>query len=105
VIFWHLDPLTPQAAFDKEVLDELNRILSGPEFASAGRVGPFLRYAVERTLAGDREGLKESVIGTEVYGRQPGYDPKTDPIVRTEARRLRTRLEEYLTRSGRSSES
>src|SRR5262249_18533659 len=39
--------------------------------------------------------LKESVIGAEVFGRKPDYNPKRDPIVRTEARRLRERLSQY----------
>ncbi|MGC4050892.1 MAG: hypothetical protein QM757_16115 [Paludibaculum sp.] len=90
--------MTPDPGFESQILDELDRILRSPEFAAAGKVGPFLRFAVERTLAGDREALKESVIGSQVFGRAPGYDPKVDPIVRTEARRLRTRLDEYTAR-------
>jgi tetratricopeptide (TPR) repeat protein len=35
------------------------------------------------------------VIAIEVIGRQPDYNPKLDPVVRTEARRLRARLSEY----------
>jgi Tol biopolymer transport system component len=57
---------------------------------------------VERTLAGDRDSLKESVIGIEVFDRAPSYDPKSEPIVRTEARRLRARLEEYYQDPSRS---
>ncbi|MBS1854518.1 MAG: PD40 domain-containing protein [Acidobacteria bacterium] len=81
---------------------ELERILGSREFASAERLGRFLRYVVERTLAGDRDSLKESVIGIEVFDRSPDYDPKSEPIVRTEARRLRARLDEYYQDSSRS---
>src|ERR1041385_2006955 len=59
----------------------------------------FLRYSVERSLAGDRMGLKESVIGSEVFDRPPGYDPTTDPVVRNEARRLRAKLEDSYARA------
>ena len=45
--------------------------------------------------------IKETVIGVDVFGRGPGYDPKVDGIVRTEARRLRLKLEEYYGGSGR----
>src|SRR6202012_5665221 len=45
----------------------------------------------------------ESVIGTEVFGRAADYNPKSDPIVRTEARRLRTRLGEFYQRAGAGS--
>jgi len=44
--------------------------------------------------------LKESVIGVEVFGRTPGYNSKDDPIVRTEARRLRARLADYYQGTG-----
>ena len=78
-------------------------------FVRNERLSQFLRFVVEQHLLGhDRGTVKESVIGTEVFGRKPGYNPKRDPIVRTEARRLRERLSEYyegvgrMTRSGSS---
>src|SRR5262245_7156084 len=55
----------------------------------------FLRFVVERHLEGRDQELKESLIAIEVFGRLPGYDSKQDPIVRTEASRLRARLNEY----------
>jgi TolB-like protein/Flp pilus assembly protein TadD len=60
----------------------------------------FLRYLVDRTLAGDRASLKESLLGTEVFDRGIRYDPRTDPVVRVEARRLRAKLEEYYATCG-----
>lgn len=50
---------------------------------------------VLRSYHGDASSLKEVLIGIEVFNRTPGYNPKTDPIVRTEARRLRSKLDEY----------
>jgi Tol biopolymer transport system component len=88
---------TPEA----DVLAELKRLLESREFAGSERLSRFLRFVVERTLAGDRESLKESIIGTEVFDRPTGYDPKTEPIVRTEARRLRAKLDEYYQQPGR----
>ncbi len=57
----------------------------------------FLTYVVEGRLAGGfhSEDLKESVIGMAVFNREAAYDPKSDPVVRVEARRLRTKIEEY----------
>jgi tetratricopeptide (TPR) repeat protein len=55
----------------------------------------FLRFVVERHIEGRSQELKESVIGIEVFGREPAYDTRADPVVRTEARRLRARLKEY----------
>jgi Tol biopolymer transport system component len=84
-----------------EILHELEAILTSREFANAGRLSAFLRYVVENSIEGKRECLKESVIGTEVFGRPAGYDPKVEPIVRTEARRLRARMDEYYSREDR----
>jgi TolB-like protein len=55
----------------------------------------FLRYVVGRALAGEADQVKEYVIGVEVFGRDPGFDPRLDSIVRVEARRLRTKVDEY----------
>jgi hypothetical protein len=45
--------------------------------------------------------LKEYLIGTEVYDRQPSYNPSEDSIVRSEARRLRSKLKEYYDSMGK----
>lgn len=52
---------------------------------------------------GDAAGpVKETVLGVEVFGREPGYDPKVDSVVRTEVRRLRLKLQEYYAGPGAS---
>ncbi len=61
----------------------------------------FLRFLVERHLAGSDNQLKESVIAVEVFGRKPDHDPSRDSIVRTEAGRLRGRLAEYYVTEGK----
>jgi TolB-like protein/Flp pilus assembly protein TadD len=55
---------------------------------------------VERQLEGRESELKESLIGVEVYGRRPDYDPKLDSTVRSEAVRLRARLSKYYSSEG-----
>src|SRR5579863_855152 len=80
---------------------QLDRMLNSAAFAGADRSSRFLRFVIERTLAGRAQEIKESVIGVEVLGRNPSFDPKTDPIVRTEAGRLRSRLESYYQTEGR----
>lgn len=82
------------ASSPDDVRTQLERILAAPAFAS-GRHPRFLRYVVERTLAGEADQLKEYVLGLEVFDRSDGYDPRLDSIVRVEARRLRAKLEEY----------
>lgn len=83
----------------KEILE---RLVSSPGFSGSEKLCTFLRFIVAQSLAGRTEQIKESVIGTEVYGRKPGYDTKTDAIVRVEAGRLRARLKLYYEGPGRS---
>ena len=78
----------------------LERVLSSSGFARNERLSAFLRFLVERHLEGRDTELKESVIAHEVFGREADYDPKLDAIVRTEAVRLRARLEKYYQADG-----
>ena len=55
---------------------------------------------MERQLEGRDSELKESLIGVEVYGRRPDYDPKLDSTVRGEVARLRARLSKYYSTEG-----
>lgn len=79
----------------EEVLQALERLLSSRRFIRAGRHSRLLRYVVEETLNGKGPQLKESLLGIEVFGRPAGYDPRVDPVVRVEAAKLRSRIEEY----------
>jgi len=85
---------------DQTVRQELERVLSSAGFSANERLSRFLRFVVERHLEGRDLELKESLIGVEVFGRKPGYDPQQDAIVRTEAGRLRARLLEYYANEG-----
>ena len=55
-------------------------------------------------MAGRSEKLKEYSIGVEVFDRETSFDPRTDPIVRVQARRLRARLTRYYEEEGRHEE-
>jgi tetratricopeptide (TPR) repeat protein len=88
---------------DAIVRTELREIVGSRTFAQGSRLARFLRFVVENYLSGETERLKESVIGVEVYDRPADYDPKIDSIVRTEARRLRKKLQEYYEGEGRYS--
>ena len=74
---------------------QLEKILASEGFARNDRLSGFLRFAVEHELSGRGDQLKESIIGVEVFGREPGYDPRHDSVVRTEAAKLRARLVKY----------
>lgn len=55
---------------------------------------------MKQSREGARENLKESVIGVKVFDREPCYDPKSDPIVRVHARRLRQKLDAFYDHAG-----
>ena len=76
--------------------EELLRVLGSPAFAGALSQQRLLRHLVERTLEGGGDRLKETALAIEVFQRPAGrFDPKTDSIVRVEARRLRERLRQH----------
>lgn len=85
---------------EQAIRRELERVLSSSGFSRNVRLSQFLRFLVDRHLEGRDSELKESVIALEVFGRKAGYDPKLDGIVRTEAVRLRARLEKYYQAGG-----
>ncbi|MGE5567720.1 MAG: hypothetical protein ACM3S5_01665 [Rhodospirillales bacterium] len=83
-----------------QVREQLQRILSSERFVNSDRLRRFLQYIVE-TLRGSPGSLKEYSLGVAVFDRDASYDPRTDPIVRVEAGRLRSRLNEYYNSRGR----
>ena len=64
----------------------------------------FLRFGVEHALAGTGHQVKEYLVGVDVFDRPKDYDPRVDPIVRVEARRLRAKLRSYYASSGKTDE-
>lgn len=77
------------------VNDHLDQALSSPLFPKAERQSRFLRFVVDAALQSPEATIKEFEIAVAVYDRPADYDPRTDPIVRVEAARLRARLREY----------
>jgi serine/threonine-protein kinase len=93
-------PLLEQEA--QAVRRQLDRVLESPGFSRNERLSRFLRFVVEGHLDGKDHELKESVVAIEVFGRSPGFDSRLDPVVRTEAVRLRARLGDYYLKEGKA---
>src|SRR5579864_2351834 len=85
---------------DVKVTEQLTRILTSKAFRQADRLKRFLTFIVEETIAGRGERLKEFVVGVEVFGKPESFDPRNDPIVRVQARRLRAQLARYYREEG-----
>jgi hypothetical protein len=82
------------------ICSQLEKVLSSSGFVRNERLSGFLRFVIEEELAGNADQIKESIIGVEVFGRQPDYDVRQDSAVRTEAGKLRARLAQYYAAEG-----
>src|SRR5213083_2638435 len=80
---------------EQRVRSQLERMLASGIFTRSERLSAFLRYVVEQKLGGQGDGLKEQVLGRQLYAKGPEFDGAADPIVRVDARRLRDKLREY----------
>jgi Tol biopolymer transport system component len=89
----------PEAA---AVLTQLAKILASPIFSTSPRMSRFLTFIVNEALAGNGHQIKETVLALEVFEKQQNYDPRTDSTVRTEASKLRARLDRYYQEFGQS---
>lgn len=81
------------------VLEELERVRASEQFAQAPVLEGFLTFVVTETLEG--RPVKESNIAAAVFKRGSDFNPKTDPIVRVNARLVRAKLAEYYGGPGR----
>ena len=98
-------PAPSQSQIDDGVREHLERILTSPTFQQGDRLKRFLKFIVLEAVAGRRHELKEYVIGVQVFGKEDTFDPRTDPIVRVQARRLRAKLVRYYREEGRADET
>jgi hypothetical protein len=94
------DPPLGPGISSEEIRGALTKILSSRTFKPARGQSKFLAYAVTQSIAGHFELIKEYWIGREALGRGDMFDPRRDPIVRTQARKLRLRLAKYYQTEG-----
>lgn len=92
--------MQPSQLSAESVRTQLRKILSSRAFSRSERLARFLTFTLEQMLAGRGQELKEFVIGVEVFDKNEKYDPRMDPIVRVEARRLREKLRRYYETEG-----
>ncbi len=78
----------------------IERIVASPAFVRSERLCSLLTYVCEMTFKGRGAELNEQKIGQAVFGRSRDYDSTIDGIVRTQASRLRQRLEQYFREEG-----
>ena len=87
-----------------QVRQQLEKILNSKTFQHVQRLKRFVSFVVLETKAGRGDQLKEFVVGVQVFDKEASFDPRNDPIVRVQARRLRTRLATYYVEEGQNDE-
>jgi TolB-like protein/Flp pilus assembly protein TadD len=90
--------------WEQLVRQQLDRILAGATFQQVDRLRRFLSFVVLESIGGRQDELKEYVVGIQVFGKEPSFDPRSDPVVRVQARRLRARLVRYYAEEGQGDE-
>ena len=79
----------------------LEKVVVSAEMRRSKKLCEFLRFTVEEVLRGHGSELKEYAIGVGVFRRGREFDTGADPIVRVQARRLRSKLQQYYQAEGR----
>jgi hypothetical protein len=85
-----------------EKLEQLEKVLRSETLAGSESLRILLQYLVLKTIGDQAIHLKEYIIATEVFGRSGDFDARTDSVVRVQAKRLRTKLQEYYQTEGKS---
>jgi hypothetical protein len=76
------------------------RVAASKGLSRSSLLPKFLLHICEQSLRGNSRDLTEQRIGTSIFNRAPDYDPGEDNIVRSYARTLRRRLDEYFKADG-----
>lgn len=90
------EPVATRAA-QRELIQ---RIVRSQTFGRSERLSALLTYVCEMVHQGREAEINEQRIGQAVFERAPDYDSSVDGIVRSQASRLRQRLELYFQTEG-----
>jgi hypothetical protein len=78
----------------------VDRITASPLFSKSERMSSLLIYICDIALDGREADISEQKIGAALFGRSVDYDSSIDGIVRTQASRLRQKLDLYFEGEG-----
>jgi tetratricopeptide (TPR) repeat protein len=95
-------PLSRPVALSSVIESHLEKILGSDAFTTVDSLRRLLSFVVHETVAGRGDDVKEYSLGVCVLGKGDSFDPKADPIVRVQMRRLRERLARYYATEGRN---
>lgn len=86
----------------ESIQQQINRILTSPEFKATDTQKSFLKFVVKTALSGQSHEIKGFTVATQVFGRGEDFNQATDPIVSIQANKLRRALERYYLTAGRN---
>jgi hypothetical protein len=89
-------------SFRESIFHQLASMLASPDLDSTPLEIAFLKFVVDKTLAGKGHEIKDYTVATEVFGRGPDYDRSIDPIVSIRADLLRRALAGYYETAGKN---
>src|SRR5258706_11552884 len=105
----HIQTLLPSCYIDvtgihvterAQNLGQIERLVSSQTLQGSESLCKLLRYLAKHVLDHRGVSLKEYQIATEVFGRQPDFDPQWASMVRVQGGRLRTKLGESYASEG-----
>ena len=99
VTLMHSEKAPADAARQREEL--VRRVASSVTFEKSPRLRAFFLHVCRCARENKSEEATEPQIAIYVYGRQPGYNPNDDNIVRSQARILRMKLEHHFANEGK----
>jgi len=85
-----------------EILEQVEKICQSDALEQSEHLKAFLRYVVLKSVRDPGVQPKEYAIATEVFGRDPAFDPRQDALVRVQAARLRSKLRKYYDTQGKA---
>src|SRR5271163_1804974 len=83
-----------------QYLAQVEKLVASQALHGSESLCKLLRYLAKHALEQPGIPLKEYQIATELFGRQPDFDPQLDSMVRVQAGRLRSKLSEYYASEG-----
>jgi hypothetical protein len=92
----------PASPTTEEKIEQLNRVLGSRVFQESELLMTLLEYLAHKSIDDPIGQVKEYTIALEVFGRDPEFDPRTNSVVRVQAKNLRTKLQTYYETEGKS---
>ncbi|MFB2550817.1 hypothetical protein [Ensifer soli] len=90
----------PERPADDDIRLCLARMLAASAFGRSERLRNFLKYVVEKEIAGEAHQLKGYTIAIDVFGRSQSFNADSDPLVRVHAGKLRKCMDLYYAEDG-----